>query len=327
MEKLISVIVPVYKVEKYIGKCIESLMAQTYKNIEIILVDDGSPDSSGDICEEYAKKDNRIVVLHKENGGLSDARNYGLLRAHGELIGFVDSDDYVNENMYQILVDTMDKTNADVVISALEEVAEGNEPATHVEYGREYDIKVMSNIDAQNIYYDRPDLRIAYTVAWNKLYKREIMGNIIYPKGYIHEDEFTTFKYLYNAKNIAFIDVPLYYYLRRDSGIMGSAFNVKKFNLLKAYEHRICFYEEKGEWELWKKGMKQYIHMTARLNKWMKEAGAKEADKIESSRQFYLSHYKANKDKCELGAGTKFESFLYGISFNIYYMLWNILKG
>ncbi len=327
MEKLISVIVPVYKVEDYIGKCIESLIAQTYKNIEIILVDDGSPDSSGDICEEYAKKDNRIVVLHKENGGLSDARNYGLERAHGELIGFVDSDDYINENMYKILIDTMNKTNADIVISNLEEVAEGDMPSTIVEPQKEYTTKVMTNIQAQNVYYDRTDLRIAFTVAWNKLYKREVMGDIIYPKGYIHEDEFTTFKYLYNAKNIAFVDVPLYYYLRRDSGIMGSAFNIKKFNLLQAYEHRICFYEEKNEWELWKKGMKQYIHMTARINKWMKEAHASDDVEIEKSRQFYLKHYRENKNKCTLGAGAKIESFLFGMSFKLYYLIWNCIRG
>lgn len=327
MEKLISVIVPVYKVENYIGKCIESLINQTYTNLEIILVDDGSPDKSADICKEYAKKDKRIMLVHKENGGLSDARNFGLEKAHGELIGFVDSDDYINENMYEILANTMEQTGADIVISNLEEVYEDNPPKTVVNINDNQKIRILNNIEAQSVYYDESNIRIAFTVAWNKLYKREVLSDIRYPKGYIHEDEFTTFKYLYNAKNIAFIDVPLYYYLRRDTGIMGSGFNEKKFHLLKAYEERIQYYANNQEWELWKKGMKHYIHMTVQVNKWMQEAKASEHGKIELSRQFYLKQYKENKKNCKIDKRLILETFLYKISFKLYYLLWNKMKG
>lgn len=327
MEKLISVIVPVYKVENYISKCIESLINQTYKNLEIILVDDGSPDLSAKICEEYASKDSRIVVLHKENGGLSDARNYGLERAHGELIGFVDSDDYINEHMYEILANTMERIQADIVISNLEEVYEGQPQKTVINSNTEYTTRMFNNIEAQSVYYDEENIRIAFTVAWNKLYKKQVLGDIRYPKGYIHEDEFTTFKYLYNAKNIAFVDVPLYYYLRRDTGIMGSGFNAKKFHLLKAYEQRIEFYAKNKEWELWKKGMKHYIHMTVQVNKWMKEANASEHGKIELSRAFYLKQYKANKKYCKFDKKLTLETILYKCSFKLYYWLWNKMKG
>ena len=124
MEDLISIIIPVYKVEKYIYKCIDSVLNQTYKNLEIILVDDGSPDKCPEICEEYAKKDNRIKIIHKKNGGLSDARNAGLKVATGKYIGFVDSDDYIEKDMYQVLYNNIIKTNSDISIVNLKEVKE-----------------------------------------------------------------------------------------------------------------------------------------------------------------------------------------------------------
>lgn len=113
-EDLISIIVPVYKVENYLSKCLDSMICQTYKNIEIILVDDGSPDNSGKICDDYAKKDSRIKVIHKENGGLSDARNAGLKIATGKYIGFVDSDDYISVEMYEKLYNQAKKEDADI---------------------------------------------------------------------------------------------------------------------------------------------------------------------------------------------------------------------
>ncbi len=116
-EELVSVIVPIYKVEEYLRECVDSIINQTYKNLEIILVDDGSPDNCGEICEEYARNDSRVTVYHKENGGLSDARNYGMARSHGEYITFVDSDDVIKENFVEALMELIHKYNADIAVS------------------------------------------------------------------------------------------------------------------------------------------------------------------------------------------------------------------
>ena len=126
-EDLISIVIPVYKVEKYLEKCIESVLKQTYTNLQIILVDDGSPDNCGKICDEYAKRDSRIDVIHKVNGGLSEARNVGISKAKGRYIGFVDSDDYIKENMYEILLNLIKEYNADASICNLYDVIEGKE--------------------------------------------------------------------------------------------------------------------------------------------------------------------------------------------------------
>ena len=177
-EELISVIVPIYKVEKYLKRCIESIINQTYHNLEIILVDDGSPDKCGEMCEEYSKKDKRIKVIHKENGGLSDARNKGLEIATGKYIGFVDSDDFIDKDMYKVLYNNLKNNNADMSICSIyqfeneEEIVKGyNKNETVITYNKQ---------EMFNNFYD--DL-LRNVVAWNKLYKADIFKDIKYPKG------------------------------------------------------------------------------------------------------------------------------------------------
>lgn len=232
-QDLISVVVPIYKVEKYLPKCVDSICGQTYQNLEIILVDDGSPDQCGKLCDEYAKQDGRIKVIHKKNGGLSDARNAGIEVATGKYIGFVDSDDYIHPQMYEFLHDSLQKNMACIAVCAFQCIMESE----HVES------KIMNSIQSEVISSETERINHflgeEFTVAWNKLYPREYFSNIRYPKGKIHEDEFTTYKLLEMAKRICFIQEPLYYYVQRDNSIMGEDFSEKRLHRLDAYQERL----------------------------------------------------------------------------------------
>ena len=212
---LISIIIPVYKVEKYLEKCIESVFKQTYTNLQIILVDDGSPDNCGKICDEYAKKDSRIEVIHKANGGLSDARNVGISKAKGRYIGFVDSDDYIKEDMYEILLNLIKKYDADVSICNLYDVIDGNECIRNKENG----IREYSRIDIlKEILLDKN----IQSYAWNKLYKKELFDEIKYPIGKKYEDIGTTFYLFEKCNKIVVTSEPEYYYLKRADSLVNN---------------------------------------------------------------------------------------------------------
>jgi glycosyltransferase involved in cell wall biosynthesis len=216
MEKdLISVIVPVYKVEKYLEKCIESIIKQTYTNLQIILVDDGSPDNCGKICDEYAKKDSRIEVIHKINGGLSDARNVGINRANGRYIGFVDSDDYIKEDMYEKLINLIKEYDADISICNLYDVIDGKEYVRNKDNG----IHEYSRIDIlKEILLDKN----IQSYAWNKLYKKELFDEIKYPIGKKYEDIGTTFYLFEKCNKIVVTSEPEYYYLKRADSLVNN---------------------------------------------------------------------------------------------------------
>ncbi len=216
MEKdLISVIIPVYKVEKYLEKCIESIIKQTYTNLQIILVDDGSPDNCGKICDEYAKKDSRIEVIHKINGGLSDARNVGINRANGRYIGFVDSDDYIKEDMYEKLINLIKEYNTDVSICNLYDVIDGKEYVRNKDNG----IHEYSRIDIlKEILLDKN----IQSYAWNKLYKKELFDEIKYPIGKKYEDIGTTFYLFEKCNKIVVTSEPEYYYLKRADSLVNN---------------------------------------------------------------------------------------------------------
>lgn len=212
---LISIIIPVYKVEKYLEKCIESVLKQTYTNLQIILVDDGSPDNCGKICDEYAKKDSRIEVIHKANGGLSDARNVGISKAKGRYIGFVDSDDYIKEDMYEILLNLIKKYDADVSICNLYDVIDGNECIRNKENG----IREYSRIDIlKEILLDKN----IQSYAWNKLYEKELFDEIKYPIGKKYEDIGTTFYLFEKCNKIVVTSEPEYYYLKRADSLVNN---------------------------------------------------------------------------------------------------------
>lgn len=190
---LITVIVPVYKVENYLDQCVESIINQTYKNLEIFLVDDGSPDTCPKMCDDYGAKDPRIKVIHKENGGLSDARNAGTNVATGEYIAFIDSDDCIHEKYIEILHRLIEENDADISVCNNIRFVDKLPPiTTEIEK-----VKVLSNTEAmKNMFYQKEFEFFAHS----KMYKAEIAKKFLYPKGRLYEDVFTTYKMLFDAK-------------------------------------------------------------------------------------------------------------------------------
>lgn len=237
-EKLISIVVPVYNVEKYLDKCIQSVVDQTYSNLEIILVDDGSPDNCPAICDEWAKKDSRIRVIHKANGGLSDARNYGIDAAKGDYIMFVDSDDYLSINICTYLCKLVENHNADFAVCDAYEFEEGEIPEKVV-YGEP---TIYEGEDVVNQLYNT---KVPYLMtATGKLYKMKFFENLRYPVGKLHEDEFV-FHYLIGmTQKFVHLDAKLYYYLQRQGSIMNGL-TIKNFkHRLEAFKDRYNYLEE-----------------------------------------------------------------------------------
>ena len=233
---LVSIIIPIYKVEPYLRRCLDSIVNQTYTNLEIILVDDGSPDGCPQICDEYAAKDNRIVVIHKENGGLSDARNAGLDICKGEYISFVDSDDWVDEKYIDILIRLAVETNADIAIGNHQKVY--NNKSFFIEKEKE-DIQTLSSQEALNILFKRSHL--SFILSWGKIYRRFLFDNIRFPQRKFHEDEFTTYKLFFKSKYISHINRALYYYTQRTDSIMAVR---HPEDLLQAEEEQFFFLKQ-----------------------------------------------------------------------------------
>ena len=236
---LVSIVVPIYKVEKYLARCVNSLTSQTYKNIEIILVDDGSPDNCPKMCDEYAKNDKRIKVIHKKNGGLSDARNVGLGLSRGEYIAFVDSDDYVSTNFIEVLLNTCYKNGADISCCNFYRVSNGRDTIAQ----KHMSSKNFTNVEAiRDIFLANSLCEI---MTWNKLYRTSLFkdNDIKFPVGKVHEDNFTTYKLLYYANKITFVNQPLYYYLQRGDSIMGQTFNENRLAVLDMFSEAEAFFK------------------------------------------------------------------------------------
>lgn len=247
MEPLISVIVPVYKVEKYLGRCVDSILAQTYENTEIILVDDGSPDNCPKLCEEYAKKYSSIRVIHQENRGLSGARNTGIRHAKGDYLAFVDSDDVISPHFLESLYRAMKETHANISQCRWEymhgdTIKEPYDSQAKRECftGRE----MLANLYIQTGAY--------FVVAWNKLYKRELFEEIRYPEGRIHEDEATTYRLFDLAEKCVYVDNALYGYYVGTGGtsITRNGFNLKKLDWRLANKERVNYFIERDYREL-----------------------------------------------------------------------------
>lgn len=225
MNSLISVIVPIYKVEKYLRKCVESILSQTHTNLEIILVDDGSPDNCGAICDEYAKQDARIKVIHKPNGGLSDARNAGLDIMTGEYVAFVDSDDWIGPRMYETLLQMLKLFQADIAIGGVADELEQNGKVTTVK---------VTNYREKPFYESATEAMHRFFTtswaAWDKLYKADLFWDIRYPVGEINEDEAIVLQLLSKCTRVCYTNEVFYHYMRRPSSgsITAASFSVKK---------------------------------------------------------------------------------------------------
>ena len=239
MNELVTVVVPVYNVEKYLKRCVDSLINQTYKNLEIILVDDGSTDNSGKLCNDYAKDDSRIKVVHKKNGGLSDARNAGIDIASGKYVSFVDSDDYVNNDFIKILFQGLVKYNTKISISDIcimydtgEMIDESNSTIYTTSEKELLRLMLIGKRDIENS-------------ACNKLYAIELFDDIRYPVGRLYEDTATTYKLLAKCDNIVVNSYPLYYYMKRRDSITQCKFNRKKLQLIDSVEEMTTYVKNK----------------------------------------------------------------------------------
>ena len=236
LEELVSVIVPVYNVEKYVGDCIESLICQSYNNIEVILVDDGSVDSSGKICDEYAQQDTRIKVIHKENGGLSEARNFGITSATGEYYSFVDGDDFLSEDAILQMISLIKEKKCEIAVCNMIRYFEDGE--TEPFYVPSHTPKVL---DGQ----DRFETLLQPSVC-NKIFRAELFDSVRFPKGKFYEDTFVYHVLLYNANRVVLTGYDGYFYRSRRSSILGqNVMTDRYFDFIEAVWLRTEFLLEK----------------------------------------------------------------------------------
>lgn len=237
---LISVIVPIYNVEPYLDRCVKSIVEQSYDRLEIILVDDGSPDNCPALCDAWAERDSRIKVIHKTNGGLSDARNAGLAAAAGELISFIDSDDWIEPDFLSALYHAMEQTGAEIAECATQYVAE--------------DGAIIRTRKAASGQLDRMEAlrRLVledgvYQTVWNKLYRREAVQGIPFAVGKTNEDEFWTYQVFDRIHKLATVETPLYNYLQRGTSIIGIGYNIRRLDGLEARFRRMEYLQKYEE--------------------------------------------------------------------------------
>jgi len=251
----ISVIVPVYKVEAFLHRCVDSILNQSFSDFELILVDDGSPDSCGDICEHYAGKDSRIHVIHQKNGGLSAARNTGIDwvmdNSTSHWLSFVDSDDWVHPDFLKVLYTTAEQTACKISACGFFRTEGEDFPEQ-----QDFSASCMSADD----YYCGQMHDGVTAVAWNKLYHRSLFKKLRYPIGKLHEDEFTTYLAVYQAVRIGVTPAKLYAYYQNPDGIMRSDWNPRRMHVLEAFEQQIEFARTQGNQRLLNKSAEQYIY-------------------------------------------------------------------
>lgn len=241
MEELISVVVPIYNVEKYLNRCIDSILKQTYKNLEIILIDDGSPDNCPQICDEYVKKDNRIQVIHKKNGGLSDARNSGINIAKGKYITFVDSDDLILENSIETLHNNIKQYKKDISVGQIKT------------FSKENDINEIEKIQEINNVYDTKQAieKLLYNTEYTsstagKLFKTDLFKNIKFPFGKKYEDLATVYKLIFESNGVVVSNKTVYqYFVARQDSIMNEKFSSSRMDALYFTEEILEFVKNK----------------------------------------------------------------------------------
>ncbi len=237
----ISIIVPVYDVEAYLHRCVDSILAQSYQDFRLILVDDGGPDNSGAICDDYARADSRVVVIHQENGGLSAARNAGIdwsfANDDSQWLFFVDSDDFILPDSLQLLLDAANAHGTNISIGGFARTSGETPNVEETEQGSvrwsPKDLFIQHNVEA--------------VVAWGKLYRKSLFEGIRYPLGKLHEDEFTTYKLLFQCSSVSVISAPLYGYYVNESSIMNSKWSPRRMDAIEAFEERIQYFDKLGD--------------------------------------------------------------------------------
>lgn len=308
MNKLVSVIVPIYNVEKYLKRCVDSIINQTYKNLEIWLVDDGSTDLCPKICDEYSKLDDRIKVIHKENGGLSDARNVAMDQMNGEYVMFVDSDDFIHPEMVERLIDYINFYDTDITIGRLEKGGLDNfkcEKLDSLDNSRKT-VKLLENIEIHRALFD-DYFKGSMVPACGKIYKSKIIADIRFPVKKIHEDEYVVHYILDKCKKIAFTDEYLYYHFYRDNSITNTKYSLKSIDAVEAIEERCKFYEAKKDEELIFLSYRDYLRRIQYHYYSLKKYFPEEIPKIDKIKSNYKNMYRkivnqmSIKDKIRYG--------------------------
>lgn len=236
----ISVIVPVYNAELYLNQCVQSIVDQSYQKLEIILVDDGSSDNSGFLCDTWAKRDSRITVIHKKNGGSAQARNVGLEYASGQYIGFVDSDDYLHPDMYQTLLYSLNHTHSDIAECGYHMVSTDRSPVRNAVIEKPVILKTEAAMKAHI------EDKICRQLVWNKLYEKKVIGQTRFIEGKFIDDEFFTYRVIGNAAQVAVLRGQLYYYRQQQNSAMHQSYSLKRLDaldakLMRANYIKVCF--------------------------------------------------------------------------------------
>lgn len=290
----ISVIIPVYKVEPYLSKCIDSVLAQTFTDFELILIDDGSPDNCGKICDKYAEKDSRIFVIHQKNGGLSAARNTGINWFHeqsrSEYITFLDSDDWFHPEYLRILMNGITEYNVKI------SVCDFNRVTVDVPHEKHDNIN-FELISPENFLLNH---FWQYNYACGKIYHKSVFEDIRYPIGKIFEDTFTTYKALHKCEKIAYTDLQLYYYFQNEQGISHSPWKPSELVIFDAMREQMQFYKEKGLQKAFEKEFELFVHhhayQIARIKENKKDLKKNKAT-LKEIKKTLRKHLKENRDK------------------------------
>lgn len=318
--ELISVILPIYNVDKYLKQCLDSILNQTYKNLEIILVDDGSKDNSGKICDKYSKKDNRIKVIHKRNGGVSSARNTGLHVATGEYISFIDPDDFVEPYFIEKMHALMVENDCDIVQCDFFRYVDGNIIDEIVENSK---VEKISVYEFQKRLYT--DNYIQTAVLWDKIYKKYIFDNIIFPEGKINEDEAKIHEIIDACNSDVIVTNQRWYYYRSaPNSIMKKKYNVSRLDIIPAMQSRLKFFKEKNEQELYFLTLIKYQELL-KCNYYLAKKYLKQSKYIELIKKELRNNYKEYIsisqvrliDKIKYTILTYF-TFVYALFFHIY---------
>lgn len=326
----VSVIVPIYKVEKYLHRCVESILKQSFVDFELILVDDGSPDNCGKMCDEYAKSDNRIFVIHRRNGGLSAARNSGidwsLKNSNSEWITFIDSDDWIHPDYLMILLDCAKKFNTYVSLCNFSRVSD-------------YSINSIIKENLKVRKYLTEDFFINFNlnavIACGKLYNKNFFKNIRYPESKLHEDEFTTYKILFECKEVCFVDEKLYYYFINETGITGGTilgeWRPSRMDFIEAIQERLVYFKERNINSVYMWQLKQYLYYLCEYCKILSKTGNQEYKKkyLPYFRRELRKFIKENKKLMELSF--KKEKWIYELAYpkltHIYWVTIGRLKN
>lgn len=305
-EPLISVIIPIYNVEQYLKRCVDSVLSQTYTNLEIWLVDDGSTDGCGGICDEYAEKDERIRVIHKENGGLSNARNTALDRMNGEYVTFVDSDDFIRNDMIEELLRILSEYDADMAICGFES---GKNDFFRNNRKSDYTINIWKDDTKFDCLFD-DKYRNFIACACGKLYKAFIFEGIRYPEGKIHEDEFTIHYIIEKCKKIVTVDGVLYYHFERQGSITKSNYSLRSLDAVEAMEDRYRFFEQNGNDRLTVLCYKDYLRRVQFHYYSVRKYYPEQLDTLDYITEKYEVFYKKIKLRLSLLEKIRYKMFL-----------------